>query len=87
MTKAMAIEWTRYDIQVNAIAPGYIETDINRAYFASDAGRAHLEAMPRQRLGAPEDLDGALMLLVSSASRFITGTVITVDDGQTLKAV
>jgi NAD(P)-dependent dehydrogenase (short-subunit alcohol dehydrogenase family) len=87
MTKAMAIEWARYDIQVNAIAPGYIETDMNRAYFATDAGRAHVEAMPRQRLGVPEDLDGVMMMLVSDASRFITGTVITVDDGQTLKAV
>ena len=87
MTKAMALEWARYDIQANALAPGYIETDINRAYFATDAGRAHTGEMLRQRIGTPEDLDGALMLLVSEASRFITGTVLTVDDGQTLKGV
>ena len=85
MTKAMAFEWARYDIQANALAPGYIETDINRAYFATDAGRAHTGEMLRQRIGTPEDLDGELMLLVSEASRFITGTVLTVDDGQTLK--
>ena len=87
LSKALAQELASRNITVNVIAPGYIETDINRAYFASDAGRAHLEAMPRQRLGAPEDLDGALMRLVSSASRFITGPAITVDVGQTLKAV
>ncbi len=87
MTKAMALEWARHDIQVNAIAPGYIETDINRDYFATEAGRAHADGLLRRRIGAPEDLDGVLMLLVSDASRFITGTVLTVDDGQTLKGV
>ena len=84
MTKAMALEWARYDIQVNALAPGYIETDINRDFFASDAGKARIDTMLRRRLGRPEDLDGALMLLVSPESNFITGAVINVDDGQSL---
>jgi NAD(P)-dependent dehydrogenase (short-subunit alcohol dehydrogenase family) len=84
MTKVMALEWARYDIQVNALAPGYIETDINRDFFASDAGKARIDTLLRRRLGRPADLDGALMLLVSPDSNFITGSVITVDDGQSL---
>lgn len=87
MTRAMALEWARHDIQVNAIAPGYIETEINRAHFQSEAGQAHIAGLLRGRIGEPADIDGALMLLVSEASGFMTGSVITVDDGQTLKGV
>ena len=87
MTRAMALEWARYDIQVNVIAPGYIETEINRAHFQSEAGKAQVARMLRGRLGQPSDLDGALMLLVSEASNFMTGSIITVDDGLTLKGM
>lgn len=87
MTRAMALEWARHDIQVNAIAPGYIETEINREHFESEAGKAHVASLLRGRIGQPADIDGALMLLVSEASSFMTGSVITVDDGQTLKGV
>jgi NAD(P)-dependent dehydrogenase (short-subunit alcohol dehydrogenase family) len=87
MTRAMALEWARFDIQVNAIAPGYIETEINREHFESEAGRAHIAGLLRGRIGRPADIDGALMLLVSAASGFMTGSVITVDDGQTLKGM
>ena len=87
MTRAMALEWARHDIQVNAIAPGYIETEMNQAHFQSEAGKAQVARMLRGRLGQPSDLDGALMLLVSEASNFMTGSVITVDDGLTLKGM
>ena len=87
MTRAMALEWARHDIQVNALAPGYIETEINREHFQSKAGRAQIARTLRRRLGQPSDIDGALMLLVSEASDFMTGSVITVDDGLTLKGL
>ena len=82
LTRSMAREWISHGINVNAINPGYIETDINRAMFRSPAGQKAVESLPRQRLGTPEALDGALLLLSSPASAFITGSTITVDDGQ-----
>ncbi len=87
MTRAMALEWARHDIQVNALAPGYIETEINREHFQSKAGKAQIARTLRRRLGQPSDIDGALMLLVSEASNFMTGSVITVDDGLALKGL
>lgn len=87
MTRAMALEWARFDIQVNAIAPGYIETEINTGHFNSEAGKGQIAKLLRKRVGHPRDLDGALRLLVSPQSNFVTGSVITVDDGQTLKGL
>ena len=84
MTKALALEWARYGIRVNAIAPGYIETEMNSSYFKTEQGREEIESTLRKRLGGPEELDGTLLLLASKASDYITGTVITVDDGQSL---
>ncbi len=84
MTKSLAREWARYGINVNALCPGYIRTEINSEWFDSEGGLKQINRFPRKRLGAEEDLDGALMLLVSPASGFITGTVMTVDDGQSL---
>lgn len=81
LTRVLALEWARHGIRVNAIAPGYIETDINRAFFASPAGEAVIRRIPQRRLGRPEDLDGALLLLASDAGRYMTGTTITVDGG------
>ncbi|MBI2312173.1 MAG: glucose 1-dehydrogenase [Betaproteobacteria bacterium] len=81
LTKALALEWARHGIRVNALAPGYIETDINREFFATAAGEALLKRVPQRRLGKPEDLDGALLLLASDAGRFMTGSVVTVDGG------
>ena len=81
LTSALALEWARHRIRVNAIAPGYIETEINRDYFASPAGAALIKRIPQRRLGKPEDLDGALLLLASEASAFMTGSVIVVDGG------
>ena len=81
MTKAMALEWGRYGINVNAICPGYIETEINREYFQSEGGQKLIDMLPRKRIGHPEDLDGLLLLLSADESRFINGAIITADDG------
>ncbi len=81
MTKAMALEWGRFGINVNAICPGYIETEINRDYFASESGKKLVDLLPRKRVGQPEDLDGLLLLLSSDESRFINGAIMTADDG------
>ena len=82
LTRAMAADLARHGIRVNAIAPGYIETEMTRDYLASDEGKAMLKRIPQRHTGQPEDLDGALMLLASDASRFMTGSVIVVDGGQ-----
>jgi NAD(P)-dependent dehydrogenase (short-subunit alcohol dehydrogenase family) len=81
MTRAMALEWGRYGINVNAICPGYIETEINSGYFKSENGQKLMNLLPRRRLGEPADLDGLLLLLASDASGFINGAAIAADDG------
>lgn len=81
LTKSLAFEWARHGIRVNALAPGYVETDLNREFFASDPGKALIARIPQRRLGRPEDLDGALLLLASDASAYITGSTIVVDGG------
>jgi NAD(P)-dependent dehydrogenase (short-subunit alcohol dehydrogenase family) len=81
MTKAMALEWGRYGINVNAICPGYIDTEINHHHWKTDAGQKLVQMLPRKRVGKPEDLDALLMLLCAKESHFINGAVITADDG------
>jgi NAD(P)-dependent dehydrogenase (short-subunit alcohol dehydrogenase family) len=81
MTRALALEWGRYNINVNAICPGYIETEINRDHFRSEAGQKLVNMLPRRRIGTPADLDGLLLLLASDLSGFINGSIITADDG------
>jgi len=81
LTKALALEWAPLGIRVNALAPGYIETALNRDFFASEAGRRLIARIPQQRLGQMSDLDGPLLLLCSSQSRYMTGAVVAVDGG------
>ena len=81
LTKALALEWAPLGIRVNALAPGYIETDLNRDFFASDAGQRLIARIPQGRLGRMSDLDGPLLLLCSDQSRYMTGAVIAVDGG------
>ncbi len=87
LTRTLAMEWARHSIQVNAIAPGYFETDINREFWATPAGKRLIERIPQRRLGKPRDLDGALLLLASGAGAFMTGSVIVVDGGHTVGAL
>jgi len=81
MTKAMALEWGRHGINVNAICPGYIDTEINHHQWATESGKKFIESSPRKRIGKPEDLDSVLMMLCANESRFVNGAVIAADDG------
>ena len=81
MTKAMALEWGRHGINVNALCPGYITTEINQHHWKTDGGQKLVDMLPRKRVGKPEDLDGLIVLLASGQSHFINGAVITADDG------
>lgn len=87
MTKAVAYELARDNIRVNAIAPGYCETEMNGAFFQTDAGKRLVARVPMERLGRLSELDGPLLLLASDAGSFMTGTVITVDGGLLLSMV
>jgi len=84
LTKALALELARYKIRVNAIAPGYYETAMNREWLGSEAGQAMIRSIPQRRAGRMPDLDGPLLLLASDAGRYMTGTVLTVDGGHSL---
>ena len=81
VTQALALEWSRHGIRVNAIAPGYIETDMNRDFFKTDAGQQVVKRVPQRRIGEPAHLDGALLLLASEAGSYMTGSVVVVDGG------
>ncbi len=81
MTRAMALEWGRYGINVNAICPGYIDTEINHHHWQTEAGQKLVNSMPRKRLGTPADLDALLVTLCANQSHFINGAVIAADDG------
>lgn len=84
MTKSLAKEWARKNINVNAMCPGFIETELNSEWFQSEGGQRQIKTFPRRRLGVESDLDGTLLLLASDHSRFITGSLFTADDGQSL---
>lgn len=84
LSRAMAVELAPHGIRVNAIAPGFFESEMTHDYLASDAGRAMVKRIPLRRTGASDELDGALLLLASDASAYITGAVITVDGGQSI---
>ena len=81
MTKAMALEWGRFGINVNAICPGYIDTEINHHHWLTEKGQKLIDMLPRKRVGSPADLDALIVLLSSEQSHFINGAIITADDG------
>jgi NAD(P)-dependent dehydrogenase (short-subunit alcohol dehydrogenase family) len=81
MTRAMALEWGRYGINVNALCPGYIDTEINHHHWQTDQGKKLVQMLPRKRVGKPQDLDAVLMMLCANQSHFINGAVIAADDG------
>jgi NAD(P)-dependent dehydrogenase (short-subunit alcohol dehydrogenase family) len=88
LTRSMALELARYKIRVNALCPGYIETDINRDFFTNDpGGTAMIRRVPMRRLGQPGDLDGALLLLCSDAGAYITGVALPVDGGHLVSSL
>jgi len=81
MTKAMALEWGRFGINVNAICPGYIDTEINHHHWQTEQGQKLIGMLPRKRIGEPQDLDALLVMLCARESHFINGAVIAADDG------
>ncbi len=87
LTRVLAMEWARHGIRVNAICPGYIETEMNSEFWRTPGGQRLIERIPQRRIGRPENLDGALLLLASDAGQFMTGSVITVDGGHTASSL
>ena len=87
MTKALALEWARFNIRVNAIAPGYVATDLNREFLESDGGKETISRIPQRRTGEMVDLEGPLLLLASDAGAYMTGAVIPVDGGHVVNSV
>ena len=84
LTKVMALEWVRHNIQVNAILPGYFETPINKAFFSTDAGKKTIKnSIPMRRVGNIKEMKGVAILLASQASSVMTGSAVVVDGGHT----
>ena len=81
LTKSFALEWASKNIRVNALAPGYIDTEFNHEFWATPPGERLIKRIPQRRLGSEQDLDGAIVFLASPASRYMTGAVLTVDGG------
>ena len=84
MTRSMALEWGRFGINVNALCPGYIDTEINHHVWQTEAGQKMVQGMPRKRVGKPQDLDAVMVMLCANESHFVNGAVISADDGQAL---
>ena len=87
LTKGMALELARHRIRVNALCPGYIETDLNREFFASDTGRTLIKRIPQRRLGQASELEGPLLLMCSDAGSYMTGAVLAVDGGHLVSSL
>jgi NAD(P)-dependent dehydrogenase (short-subunit alcohol dehydrogenase family) len=87
LTQTLALEWARYGIRVNAIAPGYFKTELNAHFWETDAGTAAIKRIPQRRIGRYEDLDGPLLLLASDASLYMTGAIVSVDGGHVVNSI
>jgi NAD(P)-dependent dehydrogenase (short-subunit alcohol dehydrogenase family) len=87
MTKALALEWARYGIRVNALAPGYFETELNDDFFQEAGGQALIKRIPQRRLGELRELEGPLLLLASEAGSYMTGSVIVADGGHVVSTL
>ncbi len=87
MTKALALELAKHNIRVNALAPGYFETDINREFLKSDVAQAMIKNVPMRRVGDYDELTGPLLLLASDASSYMTGAVLAVDGGHLVSSL
>jgi NAD(P)-dependent dehydrogenase (short-subunit alcohol dehydrogenase family) len=84
LTRSMALELSRHNIRVNAIAPGYVETEMNDAYLKTEPAQEMLKRIPMRRAAGPEELDAALLLLAGAGGSYITGSVVAVDGGHML---
>jgi NAD(P)-dependent dehydrogenase (short-subunit alcohol dehydrogenase family) len=87
LTRQMALEWARYGIRVNALAPGYFETEMNRNFLNSDPGKEMIKRVPMRRVGMHDELSGPMLLLISDAGSYMTGSVISVDGGHHVNAL
>ncbi len=83
LTKSLAVEWTRFNIRVNAIAPGYVETALTTGGLTAEVGETWLDMTPMRRAGEPHEIKGAALYLASEASSFCTGTILVMDGGYT----
>ncbi len=81
MTRAMAVEWGKFGINVNALCPGYIDTEINHHHWQTEQGKKLIQMLPRKRVGQAKDLDAVLVMLCSNESHLVNGAVIAADDG------
>ena len=87
LTRTSALELARHGISVNAIAPGYIETDLNRVFLGDPAGERISKRVPQRRFGQTSDLEGVLLLMTSAAGGYMTGEIVTIDGGLNLRGI